>query len=130
MTELTGKSGANIVINAAPWKDAKELKRAIEQQVSLNGIDITKETDIASLLLRIDGSDLVENALWPCLIRCTRNDEKITMQTFDSLEARKDYYEIVIACVKENLSPLVESLFLQFAGLLATKNLGDSPKSE
>lgn len=118
MTEFTAKSGAKIMIAPAPWKDAKELKKAIESILvskSTLNIDFKDMTSMAALMLAIDGSDAVEVSLWPCLLKCTRNLKKIEMNTFDDVEARKDYYEIVTACVKENLGPLVESISSQFA---------------
>lgn len=123
MTDLTVKSGAKVVINAAPWKEAKALKKAIEREVAMAGGKVSMDKDVSDLvatLLTVDGSDAVETALAPCLARCLYNDTKITDSTFDDPKARADYYEIIVACVRENLGPLVESLFsLLPAGLVA-----------
>lgn len=130
MAEFTAPSGAKVVINVAPWKDAKFLKQAIEREIDMRaGLqpNVTADTFMASIL-KIDSSELVDKALWPCLIRCTRNDQKIVEETFDSAEARRDYYDIIGACIKENLNPLVESLFskLSEAGVL-TKQAANNP---
>jgi hypothetical protein len=119
MPTITVPSGAKVVINLAPWKDAKNLKKALEREAAAAGnVPMNfMETSALLTLLKIDGSDAVDAALWPCLVRCTRNDVKIVEETFDEAEARKDYYDIIQACVKENLGPLVESLFSKFAGL-------------
>lgn len=114
MQNFTGKSGANIVINIAPWQDAKRLKMAVEIEAGKAGIKINTESDVSTLvaaILKIDGSPEVDALLWPCLARCTRNDTKILESTFDDAEARRDYYEIISACMKENFAPLAESLF-------------------
>lgn len=118
-TEFTAASGAKIVINPAPWKDAKELKKAIQHGLAAANISLDSNKDIAAIFMQVDGSDEFDAALRPCLERCLRNGEKVIDRTFDDVEARKDYYEIAIACVKENLGPLVESLFSQFAALAA-----------
>lgn len=120
MTEFFAPSGAKIVITLAPWKDAKALKKAIEREAGAAGSSLDLKADVLTLLttvLKIDSSDAVDAALWPCLARCTRNDEKITENTFDDGEARKDYYEIVKACVEENLRPLGEGLFATLKSL-------------
>lgn len=122
--EFTAPSGAKVVINLAPWKDAKALKKALEREAAAAGSIIPQNMgDAASVitLLKIDGSEAFDAALWPCLVRCTRNDVKIVEETFDTAEARKDYYDIVQHCLKENLGPLVESLFSKFAALAPKK---------
>lgn len=112
MPSINVPSGARVVINTAPWKDAKILKQAVQREVALSAAGFGLET-----LFLVDSSEAVDIALQPCLIRCTYNDEKITDQTFDSLESRADYYDIRIACLKENLGPLWESLRLKLSEL-------------
>lgn len=120
-TEITAKSGAKIVINPAPWKDAKNLKKAIEAEAARSSLPENFGTNdlsaVFNIVLKVDSSDAVDAALWPCLIRCTRNDIKIEEKTFDDTEARKDYYEIITACVKENFGPFVGDLFFLLAAL-------------
>lgn len=111
MAQFTAPSGAVIVINVAPWKNAKALKNAIEKEVAIGG------NYNLSTALMVDSSEAVDAALWPCLIRCTRNDEKIVEETFNDPNARQDYYDIVEACVKENLRPLAESLISKLTAL-------------
>lgn len=125
MVEITAPSGAKIVINPAPWKDAKELKKAVQRAVGNSEYGIDFENGVGSLIglvMQVDGSDAVEEALWPCLARCLRNGEKITEQTFDDVEARKDYYDIVLECAKVNFGPLLEALATKLPpGLLKAK---------
>ena len=127
-------SGAEIAINMAPWRDAKHLKNALEKETAALGSLPEGVQDMASIIsmLKIDSSPDFDAALWPCLARCTRNNEKITEETFNDIEARRDYYEIVLACIKENLAPLVESLFSKFAELgvkRATQSGDQKPES-
>ncbi len=114
MTEISLPSGATATINVAAWRDAKRMKNAIERELAASG-----GLNIPTVLL-VDSSDAVDAAIWPCLVRCLYNGEKITEQTFDKSSARADYYDIVIACVKENLGPLAQSLLSKLAeyGLL------------
>ena len=129
MKEFTTKTGANVVVSPAPWPEAKRLKKAIQQELAaganmLEGIDLKPDSDVSGLLgilMKVDGSDAVDAALWPCLARCTRNGDKITEAIFDAVEARADYYEIVVACVKENLGPLAAGLSSALPANLVTR---------
>lgn len=122
MTEFTAPSGATIIINPAPWKDAKALKMAISREAAIRGMNFDNvDNSLFTLFFQLQGSQDVDNALAACLVRCTRNNEKITDNTFDNVEARADYHEIVKSCLKENLSPLVASLFSEFKNLALLK---------
>lgn len=122
MQTFTTKSGASVTVAPAPYVDAKRMKKAIQRELGagshmLQGIkfDTAKPFDmdaapLLGLLMQVDGSEGFDAALWPCLARCTRNGDKVIESTFDDPEARKDYYEIVIACVKENIGPLAAGL--------------------
>ena len=135
MPEFVAPSGATVVINDAPWSAAKALKKAIQREAALAGLKIDFDQDVSALInvfMQVDGADTVDAALWPCLVRCTRNGEKIQESTFDPTDARQDYYEIVFACLKANLGPLVESLFLKLSVVLAViakKRAEKSPES-
>jgi hypothetical protein len=124
VTEFISKSGAKIVINPAPWKDAKQLKKAVERELAAGGMN-----DLFKVALLLDSSDVVEAALMPCLIRCTRNDIKITDSTFDDVDARQDYHEIAVECWRVNNGPLVESLSSQLEkmGFLTKKSPENIP---
>lgn len=136
MVEFIAKSGKKVVVNTAPWVDAKNLKAAIEKEASKAGFKFDMQADISSLLsmaLSVDSSPDVETALYSCLARCTRDNNKITMQTFDAKEAREDYYEIVKSCLMENFAPLVVSLLSVLPANILTaakKQAENTPKSE
>lgn len=122
MTEFTTKSGAAIVINPAPWVDAKELKKAIEASLIGSNINLDFGSSeagsmMANLLLKIDSNPHVEIWLYKCLSRCLRNGQKIVEETFNDIVAREDYYEIVSACIKENFAPLIKNLFFMLSEL-------------
>ncbi len=117
-------SGATATINIAPWKDAKILKRAIEREMSITG-----SVDLRTALM-VDSSEVVDAAIAPCLSRCLYNGEKIIESTFDKAEARQDYYDIIIACVKENLAPLAASLLLKLQEFGIVKKQANTEKGQ
>lgn len=114
MTEFTSKSGAKIAINPAPFEAAQNLWSAMQKAAAEKklGEGFFKEQEsLLNLVLGIDSTETFRAALWPCLVRCTRDGKKIDKNTFEDKEARKEYYDIVAACVEENCGPFVESLF-------------------
>lgn len=139
MKTLRGLSGAEIVINDADWVDAKLLKNAIWGNIGQGKIPfpvgVKPDLDyLLPFLAKIDGSPEFDTALWPCLVRCTYNKEKITQATFNNIKAREDYYAVVVNCIEVNLGPLFVSLCLQLSmwGLLPTATQAvpsDTPES-
>lgn len=126
--QFIAPSGAEVMINIAPWSAAKALKKAVEKELSTDPNFSFSNSNILAAVLAVDSSDTVDAALWPCLIKCTRNKEKITESTFDDAHGRADYYDIVAACVEENLRPLVEGLSSKLASLgILTKAVENPP---
>lgn len=121
--EFMTANNAKVVIGPAAFKDAMALKSAITKEIANSDLDFDFEKEInvgdfAKIALMIDSSSEVNKALFDCLSRCTYKGHKITEATFEDVEARKDYYEICIACVKENLLPFFESLHLKLKPFL------------
>jgi hypothetical protein len=122
MSEFTAPSGAKVKINVAPFLDAEDLKDSILQEIARQGIDLRfnlakgKDQDIdfgaiINAALVVASSKEVRKSLNKCLIRCTYDGEKIVPETtFEKTEARQDYHDIQLACLKANLSPFFESL--------------------
>ena len=123
---ITTSSGAEVNITPAPFQVAMKLKQAVLEAAKESNIDLSKIdiknlresiTPIIQMLLTLDCSDKVNDALFKCLERCTYKTglmvagEKITRNTFEELEPRKDYYEIAFHCIKENLAPFFQTLF-------------------
>ncbi len=128
MSEFLASTGTKVVINVADFEDAVNLKNAVSKQLATAGIkfDIDpQKTDIGSILgaiMQVDSSPEVNALLWPCLVRCTYGGHKITKQTFEPPDAREDYYDIVLACAKANLTPFFKSLISQLKELPIFKN--------
>lgn len=124
MQFTTKKSGAKVVISQASFSEAMALKNAVALEISKSGIALDlkgglsqSDIDVAEILkvfFQIDSSPAVYATLFQCLGRCTYNGEKITMETFEDAAARNDYYEIVIACAKEALTPFFSGLLSEF----------------
>lgn len=140
MREFTTKSGANVVIFFAGFKQASSLKNAVSRELLKINIDLGKlnketigsllESDVTpeflnsckNVLLILDSSETVEKALFDCLIRCTYNGEKITRDTFEDFEAVSDYYEIAFNCLKDNLFPFFKNQISLLGILKKAKN--------
>lgn len=124
-------SGNSVVINCACMKDVQRLKQVIFNEVKKSPIGIKlvggdktlfeKDIDftgvidfIKDTLIGIDTSEEFLDAVFECLKVCTyKKVYKIDMALFDNEavpEARQDYYEILFACVEENLRPFLQSL--------------------
>lgn len=125
------ETGNAIVINCAPVKSVQRLKQVILNEVKKSPIGIKlvggdkslleKELDFTGIvdfikdtLIGIDTSDEFMEAIYDCLQYCTyKKVYKIDEALFDNEqvpEARQDYYEIIFACVEENLRPFIKSL--------------------
>jgi hypothetical protein len=134
--EFTTQKGSEVRINIADFITSMKLKKAVVEAIKESDVDIAHIDlenlkagaidSILQILLTCDSSDKVNDAIFKCLARCTYNSEKITKETFEEVEAREDYYEIVIACLKENLSPFFKPLFLQLKSLQEKK----TPKNQ
>lgn len=121
--EFTSQSGVKVKINFADFEDAMDLQSAILKEAakadfSLDGAAITKDVDFSGFIkagMSVAASKEVRELIFKCLARCTYDGQKITKQTFEDPESRKDYYEVIFACLKENLSPFFEGLISQLS---------------
>ena len=129
--EYTTKSGKQVIINYAGFKDACELKRQIGLEllkVNINISDlINKELDsqsintVKNLILAIDSSETIQKTVFKCLSRSLYDNSKINENLFEiDKEAVEEYYDIVISCVRENLSPFFGKQFAKCKELLQT----------
>lgn len=139
-SELTGN---RIVINPASFGEVKKLKNVLFNEIrnqplglKLVGntnnvldktIDFTAVIDFfKNVLIGADISEEIETALWACLKHCTyQTTYRIDEDLFDKVpEAREDYYEIIISCIEENLTPFIKSLVSKWKTL--APKLGES----
>ena len=90
-------------------------------------IDFTAVIDfLKNIFISADISEDIEAALYACLKHCTyQTTYRIDESLFDKIpEAREDYYEIIISCIEENLTPFIKSLVSKWKTL--APKLGES----
>lgn len=140
--EFTTESGIKCIINGADFASASRLKVAVLKAIKDSGVKVS-EIDFSKLLsgvkddmesavksgaldsllelvIELDCSKAVNEAIFDCLARSTYNGERIVRETFEPEEARGDYYTIVIACLKRNLSPFFKTLISKLQKLAPT----------
>jgi hypothetical protein len=120
MKQIETKTGAEIQIAPAPFKDAMELKNVLFKELASSGISFDKinledieKTGLEQIIkpiIQIDTSKDFYNAFFKCAGRCLYNGNKITEETFEDVTAREDYYLIMLEVLKENLSPFFKGL--------------------
>lgn len=113
--EFTMPTGAKLKVAPAPFADAKALKSAILAE--LGAIAFTGK-DVADVLKNAFctgfSSPLVDRAMWKCFERCTYDGHKITMDTFEPVQARDDYILCCMRMVEANIRPFLKSLYAEF----------------
>lgn len=129
MKSIQLKSGNTLNFQLAPIKDAIQLFRAVVSSFATRGIELKldRETEINIGQIFLDNSkaflgglsdvicnEQVEEILLRlangCNYECRGRKERITMDTFEDVEARCDYFEILFHVAKENLTPFFASL--------------------
>lgn len=123
MAELKTQSGATAQINVAPFEDALTLNNLVTPYLATVGVVADsnaniKMEDLMKVMVTAATDAGIQAQMMKCMARCTYNGQKITQSTFETVEARGDYYEVALACVKENITPFVNGLFSQFSALL------------
>lgn len=132
MNFITQNGQKEVIINAASFKDASNLRKAVMKSIiesdfaknldknALESLNLTSILDVGlKLIFNADTSENFEKAIFECLKVCLYENKKITLQLFDDIpEAREDYYEIVSKCCEENLRPFFKSLVTEFQARL------------
>ena len=137
-------TGNKVIINCAKTSEVLRLKKVIYDEFIKHPLGLKlKDGDISALerdvdftgvlefvkntLLSIDSSEDFQEAIFDCLKYCTyKNTYKINIDLFDNQsvpEAREDYYEIIIACIEENLRPFAKSLISTWKTLVQEKKI-------
>lgn len=121
--EIQTKSGAAVVINSAPFEDALALNNLVAPYLTViqtfaDGNANIRMDDLSKIMVEAATNVQIQRQVMQCLKRCTYKGQAISAATFEDSQARADYYEVVAGCIKENVTPFVESLFSQFSALL------------
>lgn len=130
--EFKTQNGVDVKITPADFISSLKLKNVVlkaikDSEVDISKIDLDKITTsslqpILEVVLAADTSEAVQSSIFKCLARCLYNGEKIITETFEPIEAREDYYEIVIACLKENLMPFFKGPISKLKSLTPKKS--------
>lgn len=126
----TENTGVKVVIAPCSFQDAFRLKSAIQKALLKSGISLEEalDKDITSLVLAIDSDEEIMKCMFDCLKKSTYDGVKITMDTFESEEARGDLYDIFFQCLKVNIYPFFKPLLSRFGIELKAPKVGESQK--
>lgn len=111
--EVTLSSGAKLMLGHTPFTESKALYQALLEQAKEVTIDFNTDLDInlfKDLFIAAATSQKVDACMWVCLKRCLYNGQQITEQTFEPIEARKDYVKVIMEVAQHNVAPFFESL--------------------
>lgn len=143
---ITKNTKKRVLINCASMADVIELKREILKQLKNQNIStelmsgkgdlLDKDINITEVinflkncLISMDISQELEEAIFKCLGYCIYDTvHPINKDLFDTIcpDAREDYYEIIIACIEENLKPFMKSLISAWSTI--QPKLGNIPQ--
>lgn len=125
MKEVKLPSGATLKISLSPFTESKALYQSLLKEVK--GLEFKSDMEMAEIYKQAFcigfSSPEVEKCLWVCLRRCTYDngsgDLKIDDQTFESVEARGDYWTLCMEVAKENILPFVKGLSAEYVRIFA-----------
>lgn len=132
MKEFKSTKGKRVVINPAPFKVVKRLRKTFANELLKVNIDIGNAQSLEELknvysenkllnilknvLLGLEVSEEFEDVIFECLQECTYDNITITSDLFDDKpELRQDYDRIVLEVVKENLNPFIKGVVGMFS---------------
>ena len=110
-------SGAELEITVSPFAVSKALYMAIAEEAKNLKMDANTELDtnfLKDMLLTAVSSKKIEIALDDCLKRVTYNGLKIEKDTFEPVEARQDYFEVMYHVARENVYPFTKNLCARY----------------
>lgn len=118
-------SGAELKVSVSPFSIGRELQRVIAEEAL--GLKITANGQVEDMIKNMFfagiASRKIEAAIWECMKRATYNGLHITMETFEPVGARGDYYSVCAEVARENLAPFTKDLFALFSQLVGGMNI-------
>jgi hypothetical protein len=121
--KITLPSGAILGLSEAPFRPSKALYQALAQEMKAIKIDMNSEVEDGNfwkdLACSAVSSPKIEEALAPCLVRCTYNNQKIdnVEETFGPASRRQDYLVVCYHVMEINVSPFLSGLFAKYSEL-------------
>ena len=110
-------SGAKLVVNAAPFAEAKYLWQACAKELAHLKLSTLTEMGVdfvKNLFCIATGSMRIEKALRPCLGRCLYNGTRIDDATFEKEDARQDFFPVMEEVLKANVLPFLNGQLLKW----------------
>ena len=107
-------SGAKLEISLPSFTEAHNLQKAVAAE--LKGITLDPTMDLTSpdllktLFCTALSSDKILECIFACMKRCTYNDSKMSMDTFEEENARQDFNIACFEIAQEALGPFVKNL--------------------
>lgn len=123
--EIELESKAKLVVNLAPFKDAKELYQACLEELKALKLDPQAEIDAnfyKDLFCAGLSSKKIDAALKLCMIRCLYNGAKIDDSIFEDEKAREDYLPVIFHVMEANIKPFTKALTQQYKAILGRMN--------
>lgn len=114
-------SGSKLKVTLAPFVVARALYQAVLEELKTFHIDGNDEFDInffKDLFCTGFSSKKIEGCLDECLKRVLYNDRKVTLETWDDVKAREDYFDVLLEVARVNLAPFTRNLLSRYQGIL------------
>lgn len=116
MRDVKLPSGATLGVDSAPFEVSKNLYQVL--LFEMRALDISFGVELSNQLTKMFiyglSSKAIDQAMVPCLKRCTYNGLKIDHDTFEPVEAREDWVKVLALVAEENIAPFMKSLFAEF----------------
>ena len=108
--EIQLPSGSVLKVQPATFSESKNLYQAVLRDAK--HLQFDAETEIGLSFLKdmfctALSSNEIEKALEPCLKKALYNDLAISVKTFEPVEARQDYIQVMFEVAKENILPFL-----------------------
>lgn len=114
------KSGATLRGSLAEFKKGRALYQAVAKaakEIEVKASDDLNVNLIKSFFLEFLSNKEVEACIWDCMGKMLYNDSKITEETFEPIEARQDYIEVMKEVAMFNAAPFTKNLFAELGNL-------------
>lgn len=122
-------SGAELVINLAPFEEAFELTQALAEEFKSTNVSFGDTKSLTKdVVCTAISSKKIMAAMWKCMARCTYNKFKITPEIFESEKAREDFFDVVMEVGTVNAGPFVRRLFAELSQAFLAMGQSPSPK--
>lgn len=125
--EIKLTSGNILNATMVTFSDGRNLYQSIIAELNNLNIDVGDQIDInfiKGIFCQLIISKEIEKNIWTCFNRTLYKKNKITLETFEPIDARGDYIEACMEICWFNLEPFIGGLFVKLSGV--TSRITDS----